>query len=362
MGVIRRQTRSVLIDPYANAFQQSVLAGQGPHADDETYKAAYAGTTISAMTPDIFERKYELDSLANTLRLASAYYNATGDVSPFDTLWVQGVQTILDVMVTQQQDTAQEDDNGGPAYTFQRTTDEPSDSLEHGRGSPAKYTGLIKSGFRGSDDALMLPYNIPENAFAAVSLRAVASLLTAVNQPAVAAQALSIASQVEAAIASVGIFTHPVAGRMYAYELDGFGNYYTMDDANIPGLLSMPYYGFVSSNDSLYLNTRSTVLSAVNPYFYNGTAAAGIGGPHNGPYFVWPMALISQAWTSNSDTEIASLLSTLVQSTACTGLIHESFDRNSFFSFTRPWFAWVNSYFADLILKIADERPYLIFN
>lgn len=92
-----------------------------------------------------------------------------------------------------------------------------------------------------------------------------------------------------------------------------------------------------STTDPLYLATRAGVLSRANPFFFNGTAAAGIGGPHNGPYFVWPMALIAQAWTSNSDTEIAGLLETLLGASACTGLVHESFDRNSFFSYTRPW-------------------------
>lgn len=361
-GLIARHARSILIDPYANAFQIDSSAGQGPHADDSTSRPAFAGTTIDAMTPAIFERKWELDSLANPLRLAYLYYNVTGDIAPFDATWLSAVTLAIDTMDIQRLDTEQEDNNGGPPYVFQRTTGEPSDTLEHGRGSQAKYTGLIKCAFRGSDDALQLPFNIPENAFAVVALREISLLLTVLNQTTLANRAATLATEVDAAIQTYGTFIHPTIGqRVYAYELDGFGNYFFADDANIPSLLAMPYYGYVSVNDTLYQATRSAVLSSTNPYYFCGSACCGIGGPHNGPYWIWPMALISQAWTSTDDNEIASLLDILVQASACTGLVHESFDHNSFGSYTRPWFAWVNGLMADLVLKIADERPYLIF-
>jgi uncharacterized protein len=363
-GVIARQARCVLLDPYANAFQLSAAAGPGPHADDSTTRPAFAGTTIDAMTPDIFERKWEVDSLANVLRLSALYFNATGgDTTPYTPAWLAAVDLILDTFTAQQLDTEEEDatPNGAP-YVFQRTTGEPSDTLEHGRGAPAKRTGMIKSGFRGSDDALLLPFSIPENAFAAASLRAVAGTLRALGQAARASAADLLAAEVEAGIAAHGIYTHPTTGaEIYAYEVDGFGNFMFMDDANIPGLLSLPYYGFTSVADPLYAATRAAVLSTVNPYFICGSTGCGIGGPHNGWYWVWPMALVSQAWTSTDDGEIADVLARLVAASACTGLTHESFDRNSYGSYTRPWFAWANSLTADLILKVAAERPYLIF-
>jgi meiotically up-regulated gene 157 (Mug157) protein len=222
---------------------------------------------------------------------------------------------------------------------------------------------MIKSGFRGSDDAVTLPYNIPENAFAVTALRATVPVLLAVNQSALAGTANQLANQVAAGIATYGVYTHPTLGtKVYAYEVDGFSNYYFMDDANIPGLLSMPYYGFVNATDPLYLATRAAVLSPANPYWLNGTAGSGVGGPHIGWPNIWPMSIMLQAWTSTNDTEIANCLSTLLAASACTGLNHESFDVNDAFSFTRPWFAWVNALFGDLILKIANERPYLIFN
>jgi meiotically up-regulated gene 157 (Mug157) protein len=223
-------------------------------------------------------------------------------------------------------------------------------------------TGMIKGGFRGSDDACVYNFNIPENAFAAVALRQVAPVLSAVGQSGLASTALSIASEVETGIAKYGTMVHPTAGRVYAYEVDGFGNALFMDDANIPSLLAMPYYGWSNASDPLYIATRAAVLSPANPWWMNGTAASGVGGPHNGYYWIWPMSLMAQAWTSTSDAEIGSLLATLVDASACSGLVHESFDRNDFGSYTRPWFAWANSLFGALVMKIAAERPYLIFN
>jgi meiotically up-regulated gene 157 (Mug157) protein len=362
-GVIARHASSILIDPYANAFQVDSTAGQGPHSDDSTTRPAYAGTTIDAMTPAIFERKWELDSLANPLRLAALYYNATGgDTTPYTPQWLASVNLILDTMEAQRLDTEEEDDNGGPPYVFQRTTSEPSDSLEHGRGPVARGTGLIKCGFRGSDDAVTLPFNIPENAFASVALRNVAGLLRSLNQPAVALRADTLAAEVENAIQAHGVYNHPTAGTVYAFEVDGFGNTYFMDDANIPSLLAMPYYGFTDVSDPLYQSTRAAVLSQANPYFMCGTTGCGIGGPHNGYYWIWPMAQVARAWTAADDGELMYVLDLLVNSSACTGLIHESYDRNGFGSYTRPWFAWANGLFASLVQKIIDEKPYLILN
>jgi uncharacterized protein len=378
VGLIYRHARSVLLDPYANAFQQNSLQGPGPHTDDQTYKQLFAGTTVSAMTNNIFERKYEVDSLANVLHFSAQYWQQSGgDTTPFTngTLWVDAVQTIISTFIDQQQDTAEENANGGPAYTFQRTTSQPSDSLESGRGYPVKHTGMIKTGFRASDDAALLNYNIPENFFAASALQAVAPLLQVIGQTSLANQATSLAGEILQGIASYGIIkSHPITGTtVFAYEVDGFGNQIFMDDANWPSLLSLPVFfpNALSGNGSMvnstiYQNTRAAVLSPVtNPWYFQATSsngASGVGGPHNGFPWVWPLSLIAQAWTSNDDTEIATLLGQLVNSSACSGLIHESFLVNNYGSYTRPWFAWANGLFGQLVMKIAQERPYLIFN
>jgi hypothetical protein len=356
-GVIRRHSRSVLLDAYANAFMIDVNHGYGPHVDDSTYTTIYAGTVINAMLPGIFERKWEVDSLGNVLRLAAGYFNATEgmDLSPFDDEWVAAVTRILDVFTIQQQDTETEDANGGPDYWFQRTTGQPSDSLEHGRGFPCKYTGMIKTAFRASDDAAIYAFNIPENAFAVMAMRGVVPILQTIGQSALANRASALATEVENGINAWGKMYHPVAKTtVWAYEVDGYGNAVFMDDANIPSLLSLPLFGFTSKSDPLYLATRKAVLSPLNPYFFNGTAAAGVGGPHVGPYAIWPMSLAVQALTAQTQTEVNNLVAVLVQSSACTGLMHESFDRNSFDSYTRQWFAWANSLFGELMITVLE--------
>ena len=73
------------------------------------------------------------------------------------------------------------------------------------------------------------------------------------------------------------------------------------------------------------------------------------------------MAIIMQAMTSDNDDEIAACMNQLVASTAGTGLMHESFNKDSVGSFTRPWFAWANSLFGTLVFKVAKERPHLLF-
>lgn len=355
-GLIRRQTANVLRQPYANAFQINGSVA-GPHKDDSVYPRG----SNSNWT---FEMKWEADSLSNTLRLASAYYNATGDTSPFDDSWYASVLLIVQVFKDQQRGSVEEDDTFGIKYAFQRNTDEPSDSLEHGRGPPANSgTGLIKCGFRGSDDALLLPFNIPENAFASTALMSVASLLRILNYIDTADDAEALSNQIRSGIYSYGVISnHSVIGKpVFAYEVDGYGNQIFMDDANIPGLLSMPYYNFVDENDPLYLNTRAALFSnKSNPYWISGSAGEGIGGPHNGWPWVWPMSITTRAYTSTSDIEIAEQVQMLVNSSACTGFIHESFNKSSVKNYTRPWFAWANSQFADLILKIIEERPHLI--
>lgn len=74
------------------------------------------------------------------------------------------------------------------------------------------------------------------------------------------------------------------------------------------------------------------------------------------------MSIIIRGWTAQSDAEIVGVLDTLVASAACTGLMHESFNVNDVTDFTRPWFAWVNSLFGSFIMKLAVEKPYLIFS
>ncbi len=175
-------------------------------------------------------------------------------------------------------------------------------------------------------------------------------------------ECMMLASEVEKALKEYGVASHPKHGKILAYEVDGFENKLFMDDANVPGLLSLPYLGCISDSDPLYKNSRNFVLSDNNPYFFKGKAGAGIGGPHVGENMIWPLGIIVQALTSKDETEIRACLKTLKRTHNGTGFMHESFNKDNPEKFTRKWFAWANTIFGELILKVTKEYPSVLDN
>lgn len=97
-----------------------------------------------------------------------------------------------------------------------------------------------------------------------------------------------------------------------------------------------------------------------NPYYLEGKAFHGVGGPHIGVEYAWPMSLLLQTMTSDNDTEIAECLRYVVDSSRL-GLVHESINVNQIMDYTRSWFAWANSVYAQTILDLAKRKPHLIF-
>jgi hypothetical protein len=220
---------------------------------------------------------------------------------------------------------------------------------------------MIFSMFRPSDDACIYPLFVPANLFAVVSLRQLAALATnAISDAKLAMEAESLAAEVERALVQYGKTQHPKFGQIWAYEVDGYGNALMMDDANAPGLVSMAYLGSCGVEDALFRRTRAFALSESNPYFFRGKAAEGVGGPHEGLNMIWPMGLMYRALTSIDEQEIRQCLRWLRDTTAGTGFIHESFHKDDAKNFTRPWFAWANTLFGELIVKLAAERPALL--
>ena len=342
-GVIHRQALCILIDPYANAFYAG--PGQSEWAKD-----------LTDMKPELHERKYEIDSLCYPVRLAHGYWKATGDASAFDATWRDAM--LLAVRTLREQ---QRLDGAGP-YKFQRISAVPYDTVPlGGYGNPTRRCGLIHSAFRPSDDSCVFSYLIPSNMFAVVALRALSEIAgDELDDPAFARECDSFADQLEERIMTHAVMRHPTHGAIFAYEVDGFGNALFMDDANVPGLLSLPYLGWCSADDPAYLATRSFLLSDDNPYFFRGTAGEGIGGPHVGVNWVWPMAIIVRALTSRDEGEIVRCLQTLKTTHAGTGFMHESFHKDDPTQFTRAWFAWANTLFGELILRLQAERPALL--
>lgn len=344
-GVIRRQFKCIILDPYANAFND------GPTGGDWM-------SDLTDMIPDVHERKWEIDSLCYPIRLAYEYWKVTGDASIFDSEWLQAIEKILATFKEQQRF------DGVGNYKFQRRTERALDTLNNnGLGAPVKPCGLIVSSFRPSDDATTLQFLVPSNFFAVSSLRKAAEILETVNKDTAKAETCrALADEVEAALYKYAIYNHPEYGDIYAFEVDGFGNHFLMDDANAPSLLSLPYLTDVSIDDPIYQNTRRFVWSTNNPYFFKGDAGEGIGGPHIGYDMIWPMSIMMKAFTSTDDAEIAQCLRMLLATDAGTGFIHESFNKDNADNFTRPWFAWQNTLFGELIIRLIDEGEIDLLN
>ncbi|MGC1549292.1 MAG: glycoside hydrolase family 125 protein, partial [Rhodanobacter sp.] len=249
----------------------------------------------------------------------------------------------------------------GP-YHFQRASEVPTETLLlEGYGSPTRPNGMIHSMFRPSDDACTYPLFVPANLFAVVSLRQLAQMSRAIHHDlSFAADCEALANEVEQAVHQDGRM-HDADGReFWAYEIDGFGNQLFMDDANAPGLLSLPYLGYCKREDPIYRHTRDLVWSERNPYFFKGSAAEGIGGPHEGLRMIWPMSIMMYAQTSNDPAQIRQCLTWLRNTDAGSGFMHEAFDQDDPPHFTRSWFAWANTLFGELIVDVYRERPELL--
>ena len=344
-GLIRRQTRNILLDPYANAFYK-----------DEK-KISEWKNDKTEMKPGVHERKWELDSLCYCIRLAHSYWTITGNQTMFDNTWLQAMKLAVATMKEQQRKA----DKG--TYHFQRNGNSHDTLPNNGYGKPVAVTGMICSAFRNSDDATEYLYNIPENLFAVTALKQLAQIIQSVfPADALSKECLLLAAEVDQAVQQYGIVSQPSLGNIYAYECDGSGKYLFMEDAGIPGLVTIPYLGYGSVTDELYQRTRKFALSTANPYFFQSKVAEGTGSPHldwKGK-MIWHLGIISRAITSTSDEEIKYCLNLLKNSHAGKGFMHEGFRNNNPSDFTRPWFAWANSYFGEMILKVYKEKKYLL--
>lgn len=339
-GLIYRLSLCVITDPYANAFKREI--------DGEKV--------------EVFERKYELDSLGAFFRLANGYYQETLEVSPFDDYWLKAVDKALDVIQVEQN--TLDKDNHELLFQFKTHSGHlhPAVRLE-GYGYPSKRCGLTRCVFRPSDDENVFPYHIPANAMIVVNLRKLKPILEELGATDMVKRVGLIADQIENGINQWGVIEHREFGKVFAYEVDGFGSSCIMDDPNIPSLLSLPYLGFCDLKDEVYQNTRKLILSDWNSFFAKGQIAYGLTSPHVGvcDHF-WPMATIMQALTTKDEKEITQCLTTLKKTHGKTFYMHESVDVDDPDHYTRHWFAWVNSLFGELILNIYENYPELLKN
>lgn len=344
IGVINRQVKNILKDPYANAFYK------------DSNKISEWKDDVTDMKPGIHERKWEIDSLCYPIRLSYLYWKETQDTTPFDAQWKDSINLIVKTFKEQQRKKSK-----GP-YKFERRTTWATDGVPlGGYGYPAKPNGMIFSMFRPSDDATIFPLFVPANLFAVVSLQQASEMLNAIQKDTTLAKECSdLAHEVSTATMKYGVINHPKFGKMFAYEINGLGSYNLMDDANVPSLLALPYLGAISVSDPIYQNTRRFVMSENNPFYFKGKAGEGIGGPHAGVDMIWHLSIIMRGLTSQNDAEIKYCLNLLQKSHGNTGFMHESFHKDDATQFSRKWFAWANTLFGEFVLKVYREKRNLL--
>jgi len=353
-AVINNESRYVAQYPYCGAFQPPPESGLAPSSNN------YAeGVTVNPPVNDtiVFECKYEIDSLCGFLKLSRSYYNATKDSSFMNTEWKAAINQIFRVINEQSQPTFDENFNFISFFNWTGGGGSLSPSIKNlGNGEPKAYTGLVGTHHRPSDDEVVFAFLTPANAMLSVELTHLANMLDATGQlHNVSEQAKEWSSRIHDAV-----WKTTVVDNIFAYETNGFGGRYVMDDANVPSLLSLPYLGFLDRSDPAYIATRKLLLSRNNPYYVVGKTFNGVGGPHIDAWNPWPMSHISAIFGTDDDQEILNSLYIIANNTNGLGLIHESKSIYNSTMYTRSWFAWANSYFAEMILDLAERKPGLI--
>ncbi|KAH8878663.1 DUF1237-domain-containing protein [Thozetella sp. PMI_491] len=394
-GMINSHSRYVVISPYCHSFQPPPESGIPP-----THNGAYSQNNPNPpYNPQlVFDCKWELDSLASFLQISAAYYERTGDYKFFGKYqWIEAVTAAVKAASAMRTGTYSESGKVLPsAWTFTGWTNRGSETLTNdGLGNPVKENGMVRTGFRPSDDACIFQLLVPANMMFAVYLEDASHIMEKLADTNETAANLTVAmrelaSGIRAGIERDAIVSHRDFGDIFAYEVDGYGSSNMMDDANVPSLLAMPLWNYTrgalvdppkkyqtkSKTKTpdyavIYRNTRKFILSDANPYFSKGPVLSAVGGPHLGPGRGWPMAATVAALTAFEgisgltdnrtalDEVVMEQLGMILDSTAGTGVVHETVDGFNENNWTRSWFGWANGLFGELILKIAREEKSL---
>ncbi|KAK3336798.1 hypothetical protein B0T19DRAFT_489786 [Cercophora scortea] len=410
-GLINSHARYIVISPYCHSFQPPPESGIPP-----TSNGAYSNNHPNP--------PYNPSFLASFLQISSAYYSKTGDLEFFGKYsWVSAVQAAVDAAAAMRLGTYDKDGHVLPsAWTFVGWTNRGSETLTNdGLGNPVKENGMVRSGFRPSDDACIFQLLTPSNMMFAAYLEHASVImegLVHINGTSnLTTHMRKLAATIRHGIARDAVVTHRDFGEIFAYEVDGYGSANLMDDANVPSLLAMPLWNYTRPKTTtaptmvksvrggggshrfegnhtltkstpadtdatqeepeqehdyarIYQSTRAFVLSMANPYFAKGPALSAVGGPHLGPGKGWPMAATVAALTAfeplagllegedakKRDEMVAEQLFMVLNSTAGTGVVHETVNAWSGTDWTRSWFGWANGLFGELVVKIAEDE------
>ncbi|RYO21650.1 hypothetical protein AA0121_g3017 [Alternaria tenuissima] len=358
-GAINLQARYILENAFCNAFQ----------APDESGVVHKSSLNSDRITPlfdyyKVFSCQWELDSLASFLQLSVDYVTATRDYDFFQNSsnWTKAVEVVLETAESMTIDSYTEDGEWQHTpYTY--CAPYGGTPINNCNGSPHRGNiGLIRSFHRPSDDACTYQYLIPSNMMFSSALNTSSTITSRImpRTSGLTARMQALSTAINRGIEKYGIVSDPTYGKIYAYEVDGYGSVNIMDDPNVPSLLSAPFLGYTTLRDPIYQNTRRKILSRDNPYYAVGPVITGVGSPHTLPGRPWPMALIMTILTSEDDTEIVQNLMWLVQSTDGLGLMHESVHARDKAVWSRQWFSWANGLFGQMILDLEKRRPWIL--
>jgi len=355
-AVINNEARYVSEYPYCGAFQPPPESGLAPTVNGAAYLVE-VNPPVSNLT--VFECKYEIDSLCAFVKLSRHYYQATNDSSILNDAWFVALDQIFTVIEEQSQASFDNDFNFISYYNWTGLPGSPQPPVNNGgNGEPRGSNGLVGTHHRPSDDLSVFSFLTPANAMLSVELTNLADVLETVGT----GKNFSTLARKYSKVIGDAVWKNTLVNDVFAYETNGLGSRYVMDDANVPSLLSLPYLGFLNISHPAYQATKKILWSRNNPYYAAGQNFSGIGGPHVDAWNPWPMSQVSRIFGSDDDVEILDALYTIVNNTDGLGLMHESISIYNESDYTRPWFAWANSYFGEMLLDLAQRKPHLIFN
>ena len=185
------------------------------------------------------------------------------------------MESIFTVLHDQSLGTFDDDFNFISHYNWTGTEGSLSPPVNNGgNGEPRAANGLVGCTHRPSDDLCTFNYITPDNAMMSVELGNMAAVLEELD---ILPEVSKIAREYSTTIRRA-IMDHTITSQgIFAYETNGLGGMYVMDDTNVPSLVSLPYLGFLPRDDPTYVKTKAAIFSRANPYYAKGVGFEGIG-------------------------------------------------------------------------------------